>query len=169
MIIDAAGISVKVGVHYPGSSVSLPTATIAEKVFIPFTVRGEILLISMNADGTKSGSQPAHLSRRTFNMNDLNTQEISVISPVTTAIDRVKLTLFNPLDLEKWFAIRQNMGWLLTLLYSFYWIDSQISVQFCQKNKIFVFFHFLTCIRKLKNIINLSVGLFNHTVREPDY
>ena len=28
MVVDAAGISVKVGVHYPGRSVGLPRATI---------------------------------------------------------------------------------------------------------------------------------------------
>ena len=47
-------------------------------------------------------------------MNDLNTQSISVISPVTTAIDRVKLMLFNPFDFEKWFAIG-FCAWLATL------------------------------------------------------
>jgi hypothetical protein len=47
-------------------------------------------------------------------MNDLNTQTISVISPVTTAIDRVKLMLFNPFNFEKWFAIG-FCAWLATL------------------------------------------------------
>jgi len=47
-------------------------------------------------------------------MNDLNTQSISVISPVTTAIDRVKLMLFNPVDFEKWFAIG-FCAWLATM------------------------------------------------------
>ncbi len=46
-------------------------------------------------------------------MNDLNTQSISVISPVSTAIDRVKLMLFNPFDFEKWFAIG-FCAWLAT-------------------------------------------------------
>jgi hypothetical protein len=30
MFVDAAGISVKVGVHYPGRSVYLPSATVVE-------------------------------------------------------------------------------------------------------------------------------------------
>ena len=47
-------------------------------------------------------------------MNDLNTQTISVISPVATAIDRVKLMLFNPVDFEKWFAIG-FCAWLATM------------------------------------------------------
>jgi hypothetical protein len=47
-------------------------------------------------------------------MNDLNTQTISVISPVTTAIDRVKLMLFNPFNIEKWFAIG-FCAWLVAL------------------------------------------------------
>jgi hypothetical protein len=31
MDVDAAGISVKVGAHYPGRSVDLPSATVAER------------------------------------------------------------------------------------------------------------------------------------------
>ena len=31
MVVDAAGISVKVGVHYPGRSVCLPLATIIKR------------------------------------------------------------------------------------------------------------------------------------------
>ena len=47
-------------------------------------------------------------------MNDLNTQSISVISPISTAIDRVKLMLFNPFNFEKWFAIG-FCAWLVAL------------------------------------------------------
>jgi len=38
-------------------------------------------------------------------MNDLQRPHVSVIDPITTAIQRVKLILFNPFEIEKWFII----------------------------------------------------------------
>ncbi len=38
-------------------------------------------------------------------MNELQRPYVSVIDPITTAIQRVKLILFNPFEIEKWFII----------------------------------------------------------------
>ncbi len=38
-------------------------------------------------------------------MNELQKPHVSVIDPITTAIERVKLILFNPFEIEKWFII----------------------------------------------------------------
>ncbi len=38
-------------------------------------------------------------------MNDLQRPYVSVIDPITTAIQRVKLILFDPFEIEKWFII----------------------------------------------------------------
>ena len=38
-------------------------------------------------------------------MNELQRPYVSVIDPITTAIGRVKLILFNPFEIEKWFII----------------------------------------------------------------
>ena len=38
-------------------------------------------------------------------MNELQRPYVSVIDPITTAIGRVKLILFNPFEIEKWFVI----------------------------------------------------------------
>jgi len=38
-------------------------------------------------------------------MNELQRPHVSVIDPIGTAIERVKLILFNPFEIEKWFVI----------------------------------------------------------------
>ena len=38
-------------------------------------------------------------------MNELQRPYVSVIDPISTAIERVKLILFNPFEIEKWFVI----------------------------------------------------------------
>ena len=38
-------------------------------------------------------------------MNELQRPYVSVIDPITTALQRVKLILFNPFEIEKWFII----------------------------------------------------------------
>ena len=38
-------------------------------------------------------------------MNGLDTRHISVIDPISSAIERVKLILFDPFEIEKWFVI----------------------------------------------------------------
>ncbi len=47
-------------------------------------------------------------------MNDLQKPHVSVIDPITTAIERVKLILFNPFEIEKWFIIG-FCAWLANL------------------------------------------------------
>jgi hypothetical protein len=48
-------------------------------------------------------------------MNEQNVPSVSVIDPIGKAIDRVKLILFQPFDLGKWFIIG-FCAWLATLL-----------------------------------------------------
>ena len=47
-------------------------------------------------------------------MNDQRPAEVSVINPITPAIDRVKLMLFRPFDLGRWFVIG-ICAWLASL------------------------------------------------------